>query len=398
VVVDDAAEVGELAVVVCVGSWVKTANPESQSCAGSARRRLMVTNGPAPPKRSGPGIKERSPDATTTLQPLQIAARVQRDALKNKAYRAFPIGQEAGTYLRQNRGRLLPNTYTTYESCLDKLARNFCDLELSDFEPPIGTERLEKFIDEEWGAQSARTRAKNISIIKGFFDWAVLRGKLHGDPARPIRPPKKRGVHRETFSHDERMQIVADGPDPEHLFRDRCALRLLPTYATRKDSLRQVQFRHFDHNRRRLTIFTKGAKVRTLPIVEAGFWDDLGRHIIEWEAQPDDYLLCRRTLRPNRHKAGEKFVVEYRTEPMGGRPRSPQVVVPLSPTCRHRRRGDDVGQKDAHGEAHRRPPCSTRPATSKQSRNCWATRRSARPATSTPTGTSTSSSRRCARS
>ena len=69
--------------------------------------------------------------------------------MKNKAYRAFPLGQEAGAYLRQNRGRLLPNTYKTYESCLDKLARFFADLELSDFEPPVGTERLEEFVEEE---------------------------------------------------------------------------------------------------------------------------------------------------------------------------------------------------------------------------------------------------------
>lgn len=54
--------------------------------------------------------------------------------MKNKAYRAFPLGQQAGAYLRQNRGRLLPNTYKTYESCLDKLARYFADLELSDFD------------------------------------------------------------------------------------------------------------------------------------------------------------------------------------------------------------------------------------------------------------------------
>ncbi len=30
------------------------------------------------------------------------------------------------------------------------------------------------------------------------------------------------------------------------------------------------------------------------------------------------YLLCRRTVRPNRHKPGERFIVEYRDEPMGG--------------------------------------------------------------------------------
>src|SRR5947199_9874262 len=111
-----------------------------------------------------------SPDATPTLQALQLAARAQREAVKSKAYRAFPLGQEAGAYLRQNRGRLLPNTYKTYESCLDKLARHFADLELVDFEPPVGTERLEEFVEEEWGETASRTQAKNISILKGFFE------------------------------------------------------------------------------------------------------------------------------------------------------------------------------------------------------------------------------------
>lgn len=256
--------------------------------------------------------QEVSPDATATLQPLQVAARVQREAVKNKAYRAFPLGQEAGAYLRQNRGRLLPNTYKTYESCLDKLARYFCDLELSDFEPPVGTERLEEFLDDLWGESAARTRAKNISVLKGFFEWAVLRGKLHGDPARPIRPPKKRGVERTTFSIDQERAILAQNDR-----RDRLALHLLLKVGIRKGALQGVQFRHFDHAQKRLTIFTKGGKVQTVPVVDPAFWDELGRHIIDWEAQPNEYLLCRRTVRPNRHKPGEKFVTEYRDQPMG---------------------------------------------------------------------------------
>jgi site-specific recombinase XerC len=199
-----------------------------------------------------------------------------------------------------------------HESCLDKLARHFCDLEISDFEPPVGTERLEEFIDEEWGERSARTRAKNISILKGFFEWSVLRGKLHGDPARPIRPPKKRGVERTTFSKDQERAIFAQNDR-----RDRLALHLLLKEGIRKGALHAVQFRHFDHAQRRLTVFTKGGKVQTLPIVDPAFWLELERWILDWEAQPNEYLLCRRTVRPNRHKPGEKFVVEYRDQPMG---------------------------------------------------------------------------------
>jgi integrase/recombinase XerD len=265
--------------------------------------------------------KEASPRATSTLQPLQIAARDRRDAVKNKAYRAFPLGQEAGAYLRQNRGRLLPNTYKTYESCLDKLARFFADLELSDFEPPVGTERLEEFVEEEWGETASRTQAKNISIIKGFFEWAVLRGKLHGDPARPIRPPKKRGVERTTFSEDQERAIFAQNDR-----RDGLALHLLLKVGIRKGALQGVQFRHFNHAQKRLTVFTKGGKVQTVPIVDPAFWNDLERHILDWQAQPHEYLLCRQHTIPRWDSQERKAKelppdridrIEYRDQPMG---------------------------------------------------------------------------------
>lgn len=232
--------------------------------------------------------------------------------MKTKAYRAFPLGQEAGAYLRKNRGRLLPNTYKTYESCLEKLARYFADLELADFEPPIGTERLEEFVDDLWGNSASRTRAKNISVLKGFFEWATLTGRLHGDPARPIKPPKKRGVERTIFSRDQETAILASNDR-----RDRLGLHLLLKVGIRKGELQGVQFRHFDHAHKRLTVFRKGGKVQTVPVVDPAFWDDLERHILDWSAQPNDYLLCRRSVRPNRHRPGEKFVTEYRGEPMG---------------------------------------------------------------------------------
>jgi site-specific recombinase XerD len=44
--------------------------------------------------------------------------------------------------------------------------------------------------------------------------------------------------------------------------------------------LQAVQFKHFDHVRKKLTVFLKGGKVRTLPIPEA-FWHDLERHILD---------------------------------------------------------------------------------------------------------------------
>ena len=62
---------------------------------------------------------------------------------------------------------------------------------------------------------------------------------------------------------------------------------------------------------------------RRVPVVDPAFWNDLERHILDWEAQPNEYLLCRRTspLGPQnaRHKPPPTGIdrIEYRDQPMG---------------------------------------------------------------------------------
>lgn len=245
---------------------------------------------------------------------LAEAARMIRDAVKDKSYRAFPLGQEAGHYLRAKRKRLTASSYRDYESCLDKLARYFVDLEIADLEPPVGTERIEEFLDAQWGALAGRTYNKNLSILRDFFQWAVLRGKLHGDPTLPIERARKRGVHRTTFSAEQRRAIIASQPD----VRDRLAVRLLLDYGLRKGALRQVRFMHFDHYRKRLTIFTKGESVRELPIPQPSFWDELGRLIVESEGRPGHFLLPRQKAIPKGRPPERRSVLHrFPDKPMG---------------------------------------------------------------------------------
>lgn len=225
---------------------------------------------------------------------LPEAARIVREAVRDKSYRAFPMGGEAGAYLRWKRGMLTTSSYRDYEAHLDKLAREFPDLEIGAFEPPIGTQRLEEFLDRLWGDAAPRTYNKNLSVCKDFFKWAVLKGKLHGDPTTPLVPHKKRGVHREVFNEDYILSIIANGPDPDNLRRDRICLRLLLIWGLRKGALRNVQFRHFDQGRKRLTIFTKGGKVYELQMSsDPDLWDDVAKHQLEIEADPTHYLLPR---------------------------------------------------------------------------------------------------------
>jgi integrase len=245
--------------------------------------------------------------------PVPLIARLYREAMKDKSYQDYELGRDVAAYLRQKRKVLTKDSYRDYESVLDKLVRYFCDLSLSDFEPPVGTERLEEFLEHQWGARAPRTYNKALSIISDFFKHHRLRDHLHGDPCLAIERARKRDVYRTTFTPDQTRAIIASA---EHL-RDRICLRLLLTYGLRKGALMAVQFEHFDHQRHRLTVFTKGKKIRQLPIPDPHFWLDLERHILDIGAQPSWYLLHRITIRPNRTPGASPFTVDYHDKPMG---------------------------------------------------------------------------------
>jgi site-specific recombinase XerC len=239
-------------------------------------------------------VSERLPlEAVAVSYPA--AQRIVREALRDKTYQLYPLGMEAAAYLRAKRKRLTKGSYRKYEAALDKLARYFPDLELADFEPPVGTERLEEFLDATWGSAAPRTYNSNLSVVKDFFKYLVVRGALHADPTLAIERAKARTPHRETFSLDQFRAIVASQDD----VRDRLVLRLLLTYGLRKGSIRAVRFKHFDHVRKTLTVFAKGGTVRTLPVPDPAFWHDLERLILDTEAKPGHYLMPGR--RGNRH-------------------------------------------------------------------------------------------------
>ncbi len=225
---------------------------------------------------------------------VQEAARIMREAVRDKTYQLFPLGMEAAAYLRVKRKRLTSESRREYEGTLDKLARYFPDLEVSDFEPPVGTQRLEEFLEHQWGEGAPGTYNKNLSIVSDFFKHLIRRGELHGDPTLLIDRAKPRGVHRTTFSKSDLRAIIQSQDD----LRDKLAVRLLLDFGLRKGSLKKIQVKHFDHYQRRLTVFAKGGKVRVLPLPSKPFWFDLERLIVEEGLKPNDFLMARQRTIP----------------------------------------------------------------------------------------------------
>jgi site-specific recombinase XerD len=67
---------------------------------------------------------------------------------------------------------------------------------------PAGTRRIEEFLDTQLGNGAPRTYNKNLSILKDFFKFLILRGHLHGDPTLAIERARSRQVYRTTFTRE----------------------------------------------------------------------------------------------------------------------------------------------------------------------------------------------------
>lgn len=168
---------------------------------------------------------------------LANAAQMMREAVKDKSYRSTPVGLEVAHFVRWFRNEYGATTETLrdYEAILAKLAIDHADLELRDFEPPVGTTRLREFIDARWGDAAPRTRKKVRAVLMSFFKWAQGEFKLHGNPVVAIRSPRLRDVERELFSTDDVATIIAAQPE----LRDRVALKLLFLMGLRRASSRR---------------------------------------------------------------------------------------------------------------------------------------------------------------
>ena len=233
-----------------------------------------------------------------------------REALRDRSYRSTPLGLEVARYYRwkKNEWGATAGTLRDYEAILAKLALDHADLELADFAPPVGTERLREFIDARWGDRTPRTRAKVISVLRDFFSWAVRERGLPGNPATPIFRPRKRDVARGTFTPADVAKAISSQP------RQRDRVALLFRLGLRKSELARLQFKHYDG--RQLTIFGKGGKVRYLPVVDAELRLQLERHILDRAPTPDEYLLYPEKIGPEFYGGPLATIWQDRARPL----------------------------------------------------------------------------------
>jgi site-specific recombinase XerD len=217
--------------------------------------------------------------------------------IRNKSYRASPIGQQVGRWLRALRwADASPNTLDSYEGTLARLALEHDEFSGADgFCTPVGTEYIRDFLDRNWGQSAPATRRQRLAAVKSFFTWAMAEGLCGCNPAAPIKAPKARGGGDERIAYavPTLLHLVRSQPT----LRDQCALQLLCRMALRKNELRLLRVRDVDLVRNLIVVHGKGGGTYVMPLEFKSLRDDLYLHIQGEQRHLDEYLIYPRSRR-----------------------------------------------------------------------------------------------------
>lgn len=199
---------------------------------------------------------------------------------------SYTLNTAVVAFLRAKRRRLAESSYREYSRVMDKMLEDLgAELEVSELEPPRGTETIEEFLDDRWGA-APHAYNRNLSVIRGFMKFVIQREHLVHDPCAPLERAKPEKHARSTFN-DENVHAIIDAAVTP---RDKIALRLLLVYGLRKGALTNLQLLCFDLDHKMLSFKTKGRKYHVIPIASDEIWHDL--ELIDGD--PSEYLLHRR--------------------------------------------------------------------------------------------------------
>jgi integrase/recombinase XerC len=242
---------------------------------------------------------------------LAEAARMMRTAVRDKSYRATPVGLLVGRYLRwfRNEWGATASTIRDYEAVLARMA-----LTLADKEPlEVTIDDLRDVIDL-WADREARTRAKVTSVIRAFWTWAEEHDQVPFSPAAKLRRPRapRRAAPLLPRNADERLLNAAPNA------RDRVALLFLLDLGIRRSELSGLRVSDIDLSRRQVIVFGKGQKSRVIPLrgrivleIERYMLDVLP--LLDRAPEPDDFILY-----PEKRTGGGRLLAAYPKKRMSG--------------------------------------------------------------------------------
>ena len=171
--------------------------------------------------------------------------------------------------------------------------------------------------------------ARNLSSLRGFFDYLVQERILQASPAALLDSPKLTRKLPEVLSREEVLALLDRPAKAERLgFRDRTMLELLYACGLRVSELVSMSVSDFDAQAGLLRVMGKGSKERYVPLHESavGFVLDYLRHWRPLLGPKNDTVFLNRSGVGLSRQGVWKLIRRYALEAGIVRPVSPHTL------------------------------------------------------------------------
>jgi integrase/recombinase XerD len=181
-------------------------------------------------------------------------------------------------HLRVERG-LAKNTLDAYSRDLGRLAASLPDeAGVKDADPTVIARLMANNVKTGFGARSS---ARQLSALRGFFRFLVKERALKADPTAFIERPRLGRRLPKTLSFEEIERLLAaPRADTDRGIRDRAMIHLMYASGLRVSELCGLKLGDLDLQTGLVRAFGKGGKRRLVPVGEAAL-DAIGTYLRE---------------------------------------------------------------------------------------------------------------------
>lgn len=148
-----------------------------------------------------------------------------------------------------------------FERCVNK--ENLCEIKKQDIENKYISYLVEK-------GNSASSRARKLSALRSFFDWAKIQGYIVENPVESVEMPKIPHKEVKVMTNEEVKKVIecafkdkSRESDLER-FRNIALLSLMFSTGVRRAELTNIKLSHLDLNESALLVNGKGNKQRVV--------------------------------------------------------------------------------------------------------------------------------------
>jgi integrase/recombinase XerD len=184
------------------------------------------------------------------------------------------------SYIAVEKG-LSRNTLDSYSGDLVRYTNFLEELGITEIGKTSKTEVMAYLLSLWKQGLSAKTVARSVSVLRGFYRWLADEGVLRGNPLEDMESPRTTRSLPEVLSLDE-VESLLNQPNPSNPIgmRDRAMLELLYATGLRVSELVHLVLNNVNLEAGYLIVLGKGDKQRVVPMgQEALHW--LGRYLEE---------------------------------------------------------------------------------------------------------------------